>query len=692
MKMHKRPLSNKPVPRATRIGEVFHTDLKGPFQIRSIHHHHYWMIIIDDFSSMYWIYFLHNKFEAFQRGFRRWYQHVYLKFSNKPCIMTMDSGGEFLSNELQDWFQTSLIEPHWLPAHAPSMNGMVENCHKRLLRVVNAALHYANLPNNLWDEVAQSCRTIHLKSPCKPDYVSPLYLWTGQHPTTADTHVIGAECYNHDPVQSRGSLKDKGEKLQYIGTREWSSNSHTLYRPSTGKLIHSRNVVFIDKPLLMVSPYKNPSRNLLDNSYQYIELVPRAKVPEFEARLPGVYPHYLSNESTATASASNNEFCGVINVGLLRRQTGSADHQDRSATNNDIPKKREDAARKLGQPCRVPGTSNSPCLTTEDAALEAIVSEGKDDSLDIGQALLSDEDTRRMKITFAVNNHQLFYSDRTKVSDSFLSRHGSLEVYDQTQENGARNGSPGVDMNQESYGSPLSDSVASRMLRSINQPQQDETWDSLEYTSSSLVDMPKHASLTSRKRRRPALSDRHYDVDPGTGVGERQIGDQSAHQVVGMDTVDVVPTMVIQGDPVAENHDLDVHFECTEQTSGIVEPEARGETCSNRPRAALASASCAMRGRPQRSAHSRRSQLVEQNPHLMMNLLLMAICTDFQCSVLHVLLVESEIDPDDMDVAFNAEPKTHTEALRHPAADDWVAGEEEEIGSEVQVNLQGEEG
>jgi len=364
--------------------------------------------------------------------------------------------------------------------------------------------------------------------------------------------------------------------------------------------------------------------------------------------------------TTAHASLTSDEFNGVFNVDLLRRQADSSDHQIRSANNNDTPaKKRED----------------------DDDAIYAMDFEGNDDAVEFGQALPCDEDTRRMKITFAVNNHQLFYSDRTKVSDSFLSRHGSLEVYDQTQENGARNGSPGVNMNQESYGLPLSDSVTGRMLRSINQPQQDETWDSLEYTSSSLVDMPKYASLTSKKRRRPALSDRHYDVDPGTRVSERQIGDQSAHQVVGMDTVDVVPTMVIQGDPVAENHDLDVHFECTEQTSGIVEPEAQGEACSNRPRAALASASCAMRGQPQRSAHSRKSQVVEQNPHLMMNLLLMAICTDFQCSVLNVLLVESEIDPDATDVAFNAEPKTHTEALRHPAADEWVAGEEEEIGS-----------
>ena len=158
VKLQKKPLSNHPVPRATAVGQVFHADLKGPFSVRSIHGNYYWMIIIfDDYSSMYWIFYLRNKFEAYRKGFLRWYNHVYLQFSSSPCVMTMDSGGEFLSLELQDWFQSTLIEPHWLPANSPSMNGMVENCHKRLLRVTNCTMHYANLPNNLWDIVSQPC-------------------------------------------------------------------------------------------------------------------------------------------------------------------------------------------------------------------------------------------------------------------------------------------------------------------------------------------------------------------------------------------------------------------------------------------------------------------------------------------------------------------------------------------------------
>ena len=59
----------------------------------------------------------------------------------------------------------------------------------------------------------------------------------------------------------------------------------------------------------------------------------------------------------------------------------------------------------LVQPCRVCGTSNSSSLITEDDALEAMDSEDKDDSLSFGQPLSSDEDTRRMKMTLAVNNH-----------------------------------------------------------------------------------------------------------------------------------------------------------------------------------------------------------------------------------------------------------------------------------------------
>ena len=57
-------ISRNPDTRAGSPLEMVHCDLVGPINPVSINHSKYTMIFVDDFSNLFWIYFLKNKSDA----------------------------------------------------------------------------------------------------------------------------------------------------------------------------------------------------------------------------------------------------------------------------------------------------------------------------------------------------------------------------------------------------------------------------------------------------------------------------------------------------------------------------------------------------------------------------------------------------------------------------------------------------
>jgi hypothetical protein len=51
----------------TKPLEIIHIDLCGPTRTKSVYEEHYFMLIIDDYTRMYWVYFLKQKSEAFEK-------------------------------------------------------------------------------------------------------------------------------------------------------------------------------------------------------------------------------------------------------------------------------------------------------------------------------------------------------------------------------------------------------------------------------------------------------------------------------------------------------------------------------------------------------------------------------------------------------------------------------------------------
>ena len=64
-KKHREAFPSQASRRATQVLELVHMDLCGPMQTVSLGGSLYFMLLVDDFSQLCWVFFLHQKSEAF---------------------------------------------------------------------------------------------------------------------------------------------------------------------------------------------------------------------------------------------------------------------------------------------------------------------------------------------------------------------------------------------------------------------------------------------------------------------------------------------------------------------------------------------------------------------------------------------------------------------------------------------------
>ena len=255
-KSHVNPKSGFPRFRADAPGLLWHSDLKGPFRVKSIRGYHYWMTFIDDFTGYCFIYFLRYKSDALICGLKRFITEVLLPIGIQFCKLVHDPGGEYSGYAFQKFCYEHGVKPEPIPAKNAHYNGVAENKNKVLAAGLRSTRLYAKLPAYLWCCIVETVNDmLNLTPKASAAYTTAYFRWHGVHPSIANLHVIGAECYLHDPNFSSSSSANPSEIVRFLGYVHHSYSTYRLWRPRTGKLIESNHVTFITTPLKLVSPY-----------------------------------------------------------------------------------------------------------------------------------------------------------------------------------------------------------------------------------------------------------------------------------------------------------------------------------------------------------------------------------------------------------------------------------------------------
>ena len=109
-------------------------------QTTSLRGHAYYAYFIDDYSCKTWIYFLKNKDEVFER-FKEFKALVENLSKKKIKILRLDNGGEFMSNEFNDYCKEVGIKRELTIPYNPQQNGVAERNNRSIMEVVKAMIH-----------------------------------------------------------------------------------------------------------------------------------------------------------------------------------------------------------------------------------------------------------------------------------------------------------------------------------------------------------------------------------------------------------------------------------------------------------------------------------------------------------------------------------------------------------------------
>nr|CAH0098495.1 unnamed protein product [Daphnia galeata] len=137
--------------RATRLGELIHSDVCGPMSTPTLAGSNYYVTFKDDFSGWVVVNFMKKKSEVPQL-FRQFAATVRNKTNYNVLTLRSDNGGEYSSNEFITWLLEMDIQHEKSVPYTPEQNGVAERENRTLMEAARCMLHGSKQPLFLWGE------------------------------------------------------------------------------------------------------------------------------------------------------------------------------------------------------------------------------------------------------------------------------------------------------------------------------------------------------------------------------------------------------------------------------------------------------------------------------------------------------------------------------------------------------------
>ncbi|KAL0432365.1 UNVERIFIED_CONTAM: Retrovirus-related Pol polyprotein from transposon TNT 1-94 [Sesamum latifolium] len=221
-KQHRDSFSKEKSWRAKQVLDLIHSDLCGPINPTSNGGKRYFVTFIDDYSRKTWVYFLQEKSETYL-AFKSFKAKVEREADMPIKILCSDRGGEYNSQEFENFCEEHGIKRQLTAAYTPQQNGVSERKNRTIMNM------------------------------------TPEEAWSGRRPSVEYFRIFGCIAY---AIQKRSKLDDKG-KCIFLGVCE-QSKAYKLYNPITKKVVISRDVVFNEAEFWSHEKYKPEQRIQVD--------------------------------------------------------------------------------------------------------------------------------------------------------------------------------------------------------------------------------------------------------------------------------------------------------------------------------------------------------------------------------------------------------------------------------------------
>jgi hypothetical protein len=229
--------------RSAGILDLIHSDVSERMSSPSLSGYLYYVLFIDDYSRKTWIYFLKTKGEVFKR-FQEFKALVENQTGKKIRCLRSDNGGEYTSNDFDDYCVREGIRREMNVAYNPQQKGVAERKNRSIVGAARAMIHDQGLPLFLW---AEACNTIVYLQNMSPHRalgnVTPDEAFTGQKPQVGHLRIFGCVTYSYIPKELRKKIEPTAEKGIFVGYSE-TSKAYRIYIPALKRVVVRRDVKF----------------------------------------------------------------------------------------------------------------------------------------------------------------------------------------------------------------------------------------------------------------------------------------------------------------------------------------------------------------------------------------------------------------------------------------------------------------
>lgn len=186
--------------RASRMLELLHADLCGPISPETLSHNRYIFVIIDDHTRYMWSILLKEKNEAFEK-FKTFKLLIEKENGKEIATLRTDRGGEFTSNEFQEFCNKEGIKRHLTVPYTPQQNGVVERRNHTLMEMTRSLLKAMKVPNYMWGEAVRHATYLINRVPTRAlKNQTPYECLKNRKPSLAHLRIFG--CIAHAKIDS----------------------------------------------------------------------------------------------------------------------------------------------------------------------------------------------------------------------------------------------------------------------------------------------------------------------------------------------------------------------------------------------------------------------------------------------------------------------------------------------------------
>lgn len=166
------PFPKQSITRALKPLELVHSDIFGPIKPSSLGKSSYFIIFIDDQRRKTWVYFLKNKYDAFD-SFKKFKTLVENESGYEIKALRTDRGGEFTSNKFNKYCEDHGIRRPLNVPRTPQQNGVTDGKNKIILNIARSMLKNKKMPKEFWAETVSCAIYLSNRSPKSLENVTP---------------------------------------------------------------------------------------------------------------------------------------------------------------------------------------------------------------------------------------------------------------------------------------------------------------------------------------------------------------------------------------------------------------------------------------------------------------------------------------------------------------------------------------